>query len=291
MKIGMRKPSLKKSISARTTGKLKRTVKKAVIPGYGKKGVGWIKNPKKAAYNKIYKKTTFGINPLSSVNTKVRPKQTISKNTIHQIQDENILEVVGTYYTDAERILRNVVKDKGESWNTNGYQYHDLELVLIPEPDNKYDSNAIAVYSDYPTPKNAKVNRSGKIGYLPKDSGITLNGPKKVNVSLKEGFGDFYIKINTKQLFIKGNNFTHTNKNHDIVDISMMNNTMVNKYIFALLAIFLGILGVHWFYAKKFKKGLLYFAFCWTSIPFFLSLYDGIKALLIPSDSDNLIQI
>ena len=37
----------------------KRTVKKAVIPGYGKKGSGWIKDPKKAAYNKVYKKTTF----------------------------------------------------------------------------------------------------------------------------------------------------------------------------------------------------------------------------------------
>lgn len=61
MKIGMRKPSLKKSIKARTTGKGKRALKKAVIPGYGKKGAGWIKNPKKAAYNKVYKKTTFSI--------------------------------------------------------------------------------------------------------------------------------------------------------------------------------------------------------------------------------------
>lgn len=40
MKIGMRKPSLKKSIKARTTGKAKRALKKAVIPGYGKKGTG-----------------------------------------------------------------------------------------------------------------------------------------------------------------------------------------------------------------------------------------------------------
>lgn len=61
MKIGMRKPSLKKSIKARTTGKAKKALKKAVIPGYGKKGAGWIKNPRKAAYNKVYKKTTFSI--------------------------------------------------------------------------------------------------------------------------------------------------------------------------------------------------------------------------------------
>lgn len=61
MKFGIRKPSLKKSIKARTTGKLKRSVKKAVIPGYGKKGTGIFKNPKKALYNKVYNKTSFSI--------------------------------------------------------------------------------------------------------------------------------------------------------------------------------------------------------------------------------------
>lgn len=64
MKVGFRKPSIKKSIKARTTGKLKRTVKKAVIPGYGKKGMGWVKDPKRAAYNKVYHKTTFGVSDL-----------------------------------------------------------------------------------------------------------------------------------------------------------------------------------------------------------------------------------
>lgn len=61
MKFGIRKPSLKKSFKARTTGKAKRAIKKATIPGYGKKGMGWVKNPKRAAYNKVYKKTTFSI--------------------------------------------------------------------------------------------------------------------------------------------------------------------------------------------------------------------------------------
>lgn len=59
MKIGIRKPSIKKSITARTTGKAKRKAKTALVPGYGKKGIGFVKNPKKAVYNKIYKKTTF----------------------------------------------------------------------------------------------------------------------------------------------------------------------------------------------------------------------------------------
>ena len=60
MKFGMRKPSLKKSISARTTGKMKRKIKRSINPYYGKKGMGWVRNPKRALYNKVYRKTTFG---------------------------------------------------------------------------------------------------------------------------------------------------------------------------------------------------------------------------------------
>ena len=42
MKFGMRKPSLKRSLKARTTGRAKSAVKKALIPEYGKKGMGWL---------------------------------------------------------------------------------------------------------------------------------------------------------------------------------------------------------------------------------------------------------
>lgn len=60
MKYGMRKPSIKKSISARTRGRATRAVKRALIPGYGKKGMGLL-HPKKALYNKVYRKTAFGL--------------------------------------------------------------------------------------------------------------------------------------------------------------------------------------------------------------------------------------
>ena len=61
MKVGIRKPSIKKSIKTRTTGKIKRSVKKSVNPLYGKNGMGYINNPKKAVYNKVYRKTTVGV--------------------------------------------------------------------------------------------------------------------------------------------------------------------------------------------------------------------------------------
>lgn len=57
-KFGVRKPSIKRSIKARTTGRAKRAIKKSVNPMYGKKGMGWVNDPKNAAYNKVYNKTT-----------------------------------------------------------------------------------------------------------------------------------------------------------------------------------------------------------------------------------------
>lgn len=57
MKFGFRVPSIKKRIAARTS------VKRFVRHSMGMKaprGMGWLTNPKKAAYNRVYNKTTKG---------------------------------------------------------------------------------------------------------------------------------------------------------------------------------------------------------------------------------------
>jgi hypothetical protein len=57
MKIGFRRPSIKKRIAARTS------VKRVVRHNLGlkaPKGWGWLTNPKKAAYNRVYSRTTRG---------------------------------------------------------------------------------------------------------------------------------------------------------------------------------------------------------------------------------------
>lgn len=64
MKTGIRKPNIKKSISARTTGKVKRAVKKSVNPMYGKKGAGFVKDPAKSVKNAVYHRTTVGISDI-----------------------------------------------------------------------------------------------------------------------------------------------------------------------------------------------------------------------------------
>ena len=60
MKVGVRKPSIKNSVSARTKGNVTRSINRSIKPMYGKKGMGYINNPKKAVYNKVYKKSTVG---------------------------------------------------------------------------------------------------------------------------------------------------------------------------------------------------------------------------------------
>jgi hypothetical protein len=55
MKFGIRKPSIRKSIAARTS------VKRMVRQSLGLKaprGYGWLTNPKKAAYNRVYNRTS-----------------------------------------------------------------------------------------------------------------------------------------------------------------------------------------------------------------------------------------
>lgn len=64
MKMGMRKPSVKKSIKARTSGKVTRSIKKSVNPLYGKKGMGFVNDPERAVKNAVYNRTTVGVSDI-----------------------------------------------------------------------------------------------------------------------------------------------------------------------------------------------------------------------------------
>lgn len=58
MKFGLRIPSIKKRIAARTSWK---RVTRHSLGLKAPRGWGWLTNPKKAAYNRAYNRTTFGI--------------------------------------------------------------------------------------------------------------------------------------------------------------------------------------------------------------------------------------
>lgn len=93
MKFKPRTPSIKKSVKARTTGRVKRAAKRSVNPTYGKKGAGWVKDPKRAARNKVYHATTYDTRKVGSG----KNRGTTSRN--HQTSSEDsgcLLGCLGT---------------------------------------------------------------------------------------------------------------------------------------------------------------------------------------------------
>lgn len=58
MKVGLRIPSLKKRVAARTIPA--RWVRHS-LGLKAPRGWGWLTNPRKAAYNRVYDRTTFGL--------------------------------------------------------------------------------------------------------------------------------------------------------------------------------------------------------------------------------------
>ena len=165
MKIGLRTPSPTRSFKARTTGKMKRRAKAAFIPGYGKKGMGWIKNPKKAAYNKVYNKTTVGYQDLIkqphkkrkvtntnfiSIQPKPHPLKEKRKTGIPWLVFGGILLLgaLGTLPSFGPfafglcisvLLIRNGLKlrkiDKEKSATPQFDYTNDLKLILIPEAE------------------------------------------------------------------------------------------------------------------------------------------------------------
>lgn len=53
-----------------------------------------------------------------------------------------------------------------------------------------------------------------------------------------------------------------------------------SKVTTILLTLILGGLGIHKFYLGQKVKGILYFIFCWTSIPSILALIDVVKFII-----------
>lgn len=94
----------------------------------------------------------------------------------------------------------------------------------------------------------------------------------------------------------KGNinqiNITVPNTGTDIGGLALLTGKKrVNKVIYALLAIFLGGVGIHKFYAGKIGMGIVFFIFSWTFIPAIIGLIQGIGALARTPDSDGNIYV
>lgn len=59
---------------------------------------------------------------------------------------------------------------------------------------------------------------------------------------------------------------------------------VVNKITYVVLAILLGGIGIHKFYAGKTGAGIMCLIFFWTGIPAFIAFIEGIMAAFRPAD-------
>lgn len=65
----------------------------------------------------------------------------------------------------------------------------------------------------------------------------------------------------------------------------LMSKTNRNRILAALLAIFLGDIGIHKFYLGKAGWGIIYIIFSWTFIPMILGFIEGIMYLCMSDKS------
>lgn len=80
-------------------------------------------------------------------------------------------------------------------------------------------------------------------------------------------------------------NVSNENQTTGVVATQVISGKVVNKVVYCILALFLGGLGVHKFYAGRIGAGICYLLFCWTCIPAFIALIEFIVALCKKSDS------
>jgi len=62
---------------------------------------------------------------------------------------------------------------------------------------------------------------------------------------------------------------------------------MKSKFTTALLAFFLGGLGIHRFYLGQNSRGIFYLLFCWTLIPALIALFDFFVFIFMSEDNFN----
>lgn len=93
----------------------------------------------------------------------------LSSSEFHRQVKENVLhELIGPYRKSNPRMKRVYLFDTSVA----GFQYYegkdeevakllipDVELILVREPENKYDHKAIAIYTE----------QGNKLGYIPRD--------------------------------------------------------------------------------------------------------------------------
>lgn len=93
-------------------------------------------------------------------------------------------------------------------------------------------------------------------------------------------------------------NINIVNENNAVQNQSQVVNTSatvgghyVNKWIYIILAVFLGGFGAHHFYAGYSGRGIKYLIFCWTGIPTIIGWFQAFGALFKTPNAEGKILV
>lgn len=145
MKAGLRKTSPNKRLKARTSAQAKRAVKRAVVPGYGQKGSGIVKSPRRAAYNRVYQQTTRSLPDAldnRGAGTQAQTVQFAATEGRQKHEWEGAIADFKDVFLEADLDTFPIIQDywEGEDPHTYYYQIRNQERG---NPHIRYNQSAI----------------------------------------------------------------------------------------------------------------------------------------------------
>lgn len=158
-----------------------------------------------------------------------------------------MIDVVGEYYHTAgiDAVFRkNPAFDSDSPSIKRQYEYfrETKAARLMLEPENMYDKHAVSVWVD-----------NEKVGYVPAESSadafdaVSSNSVLSARVSLSGG--------NYRDP--DGTRIVNSSPNL-LLEVEVEEPRSSGRTVLILLCLFGGSLGLHWFYPKNVKRGILY---------------------------------
>lgn len=170
------------------------------------------------------------------------------------------------------------------------FKYY-LQGVMNMAKIIKLEENKVVIAKDDDTIVRVDYDALSFRPFVGDEVDLFLDGETYIVNEVKNKKNDEGINIS----IVNENNSSATNQTNVSQNQTMINNAAVpdnrkyvNKWIYIVLAIFLGGLGIHRFYASQ-KFAVLYLLFFWTGVPALLGLIDAIIALFKKSNNQGLV--
>lgn len=169
------------------------------------------------------------------------------------------LESVGKRRKDFGCSDEDFISKHSDGKRVYEYSFASVPVELIPEPNNPYDPNAIAV-----------IASGEKIGYVPRELCKTVSELISCEYSVRAKIGGGASKKvvhSNGEVRVRIEQYEYTvhifiDSQADIAPKSTPKQSRKSKWVALVLCVFLGFLGVHYFYLGRKWKGILYLCTC-----------------------------